>query len=103
MSKAKTISIESSANLFWFMVGVSILSLFVYFYAINSIARSTALRQNLEARVTDAAGRIGALEFSYIKLKGTITSEVAASYGFKEVRKPLYVSRAAGSALTLNR
>lgn len=103
MSKAKAISIDSKANIFWFMVGVSLLSLFVYFYAINSIARSTAMRQNLEAQVVDAAGRIGTLEFAYIELKNNITSEVAANYGFKEVKKPLFVTRTTGSALTLNR
>ncbi len=103
MTKVKAISYEQKASIFWFFAGVAILSLFVYFYAIHSIARYTALRQNLEAQVTDAAGRIGALEFASIELKNTITSEVASNYGFKEVRTPLYVSRNTGSALTLNR
>lgn len=103
MSKAKAISYDNRANIFWFIVSLSLLSLFVYFYAIHSIARSTAMRQNLEAQVVDAAGRIGTLEFAYIELKNNITSEVAESYGFKEARKPLYVSRTTGSALTLNR
>ncbi len=103
MTQVKAISLESRANFFWFLVGVSILSLFVYFYAVNSIAHNTALRQNLEAHVVDAAGRIGSLEFAYINAKNIITSEVAMSYGFKEARSPLYVSRTTGSALTLNR
>lgn len=103
MSNVKAISYDSRANIFWFMVGLSILSLFVYFYAINSIARNTALRQNLEAQVVDAAGRIGTLEFAHIELRNKITSEVASAYGFKEVKKPLYVTRTTGSALTLNR
>lgn len=103
MSKTKTISYETRAHFFWFMVGISVLSLFVYFYAINSIAQNTALRQNLEARVADAAGRVGGLEFSYIELRNSITFEMAKNYGFKEVRTPLYVTRHTSSTLTLNR
>lgn len=102
-NKIKSISYEQRETAFWFLVGVSILSLFIYFYAINAIARNTALRQNLEAHVADAAGRIGGLEFAYIEEQNKITSEVAASFGFKEVKSPLYVSRATGSALTFNR
>lgn len=103
MSTTKAISYDSRATIFWFLVGVSVLFLFVYFYAINSIARSTALRQNLESQITDSAGRVGGLEFAYIELKNSVTSEVARSYGYKEVRSPLYVSRNANSGLTLNR
>jgi hypothetical protein len=101
--RTAAISLDDRARILWFMGAVSLLSLFVYFYAVNVIARNTALRQNLEAHVADASGRIGALEFSYIELKNSITSEVAASHGFKEVRAPLYVSRTGSTALTLNR
>ncbi len=101
-NKIKSISLEQRQAAFWFLVGVSIVSLFVYFYAINSIARSTAMRQNLEAVLTDASSEIGALEFSYIELKNGVTAELAASYGFEEAKKPLYVSRSTSNSLTLN-
>jgi len=103
MTRTKALSIESRANFFWFLIGVSILSLLVYFYAINSIARNTALRQNLEAYVADAGGRIAGLEFAHIELKNAITAELAYSYGFEEVRTPLYVTRNSSTSLTLNR
>ena len=101
--RTASLSLDTRANYFWFMAGVSVLSLFVYFYAINAIAHNTALRQNLEAQVADASGRIGSLEFAHIELKNSITSEVAHSYGFQEVKTPLYVSRTAGSLVTVNR
>ena len=102
-NKIKAISYEQREAAFWFLVGVSVLSLFIYFYAINAIARNTAIRQNLEAHVADAAGRIGGLEFAYIGEQNKITAEVARSFGFSEVKSPLYVSRTAGRALTFNR
>ena len=104
MSKTKAISYDTRANIFWFLLGASVLFLFVYFYAINSIAHTTAVRQNLEAQIADAAGKVGGLEFAYIEMKNSITSEVATSYGYKEAKKPLYVSRSSSAGvLTFNR
>lgn len=102
-NKIKTISYEQRAAFFWFIVGVSVISLFVYFYAINSMARNTALRSNLEHYVADARDRIGTLEFAYIEAKNAITTDLAYSMGFKENRAPLYVSKNSSTALTLNR
>lgn len=101
--KIKAISYEQRANFFWFMVCASILSLFIYFYSVSAMARNTAIRQNLEAQLADTGGRIGGLEFSYIELKNSITSELAHQYGFREIRNPLYVSRNAANSLTLSR
>jgi hypothetical protein len=103
MTKIKTISLESKANFFWFLVAVSFISLFVYVYAINALARNTAVRQNLEAHMADIGGKIGGLEFAHIELKNAVTQELAYEYGFREVRSPLYVSRTSSSGLTYNR
>jgi hypothetical protein len=97
-----SLSYEGRERAFWFLVGVSVLSLFIYFYAINAMARNTALRSHLEAHLADANSRLGTLEFAYIDLENSVTAEVASAYGFKEVRKPLYVTRNAAPTLTLN-
>ena len=68
----------------------------------NAIARNTALRENLEAHLSDAGSRIGALEFSYIELRNGVTREKAGELGFNEVKSPLYVTRNASAALTLH-
>lgn len=96
------IGLEARQRIFWSLAGISLLSLFIYFYAINAIARNTALRQNLEAHMADASGRIAALEFAHIELENAVTEELARQYGFEEVKAPLYVSRTKATALTLN-
>lgn len=93
---------EERQKIFWFLAGVAVFSLFIYFYAINAIARNTALRQNLEAHLADSSGRIAALEFAHIELENSVTAELAKQYGFEEVKTPLYVSRTPNTALTLN-
>ncbi|OHA92069.1 MAG: hypothetical protein A3J09_01055 [Candidatus Zambryskibacteria bacterium RIFCSPLOWO2_02_FULL_51_21] len=98
----RRVSYEDRQRTFWVLAGISIFSLFIYFYAVNAIARNTALRSNLEAHLSDAGSRIGALEFSYIELRNGITKEKAGELGFSEVKSPLYVSRNAAAALTFH-
>lgn len=100
--KTKIISYEHQVRFFWILVVISVLSLFVYIYAINATARHVALRQGLERRMTDASARLDALEFAYIALKSNITIELAHQYGFREVKNPLYISRARPVSLSLN-
>lgn len=69
------------------------MSLFVYIYAVNSISRNIATRQSLERQAGIISTNLDALEFSYIELQNNVTIELAHNYGFKEVDKPLYVSR----------
>ena len=98
-----SLSYEGRERAFWLLAGVSIFSLFVYFYAVNAIARNTALRENLEAHLADSGSRIGSLEFSYISLKNGVTSDIALARGFTEAKAPLYVTRTQAASLTLNR
>ena len=103
----RAISYDNRVRFFWFLVAISILSLSVYMYAINATARNIAARQNLEREVVKLATTLDSLEFAYIGLKNDITIELAYSYGFQEVKSPLYVSRARSapslSFNTLNR
>lgn len=96
------VSLEARQRIFWTLMGISIFSLFIYFYAVSAIARNTALRQNLEAHMADASGRIATLEFAHIELENSVTEELARQYGFEEVKAPLYVSRTKATELTLN-
>lgn len=100
--KVQIISYENKVHLFWTLVAVSIMSLFIYIYAINTTTRNIALRQNLEKQITDISTNLNSLEFTYIDLKNDVTIELAREYGFKEVKNPLYVSRASRVSLSYN-
>lgn len=101
-NKVKTISYDNRVRLFWTLTAVSVLSLFVYIYSINSIARNIAVRQSLERQIGEISTNLDSLEFAYIELKNNITLELAYNHGFKEIKDPLYVSRDRGSALSFN-
>lgn len=101
-NKTIIISYHNRVRFFWVLVAISILSLGVYVYAINTIARNVASRQNLERQLVKTSAGLDALEFAYIELKNNITIELAHDYGFQEVRSPLYVSRARSLSLSFN-
>lgn len=96
------IAYDHRARLFFLLVIICLLSLFTYIYAINATARNVAVRQNLEKQITDLSTNLDSLEFTYIALKNNVTLELAYQLGFREVKSPLYVSRAHPEALTLN-
>lgn len=100
--KIKTISYDHRASLFWFLVATALLSLLIYIYSINTIARNIAVRQNLEEKITQTTANLATLEFNYIELKNNVTIELAQSHGFKEVKDPLYVSRSPSASLSFN-
>ncbi len=100
--KTKTISYHNRVRFFWVLVAISILSLSVYVYAINTIARNIATRQDLERQIVKMRAGLDSLEFAYIELKNNITIELAQDHGFKEVKSPLYVSRARPASLSFN-
>ena len=101
-NKIKTISYGERVRFFWILAIISILSLFIYIYAINVTARSAALGQNLERQMTRAGSELDSLEFAYIKLKNNVTLELAYERGFKETKNPLYVSRRPNTSLSIN-
>ena len=97
MQKVKVISIKNigeAERKYLFLVLVSILAFSVlsYIYAINSIAKNTALRASLEEEVAEVGSEISKLEFEYIGLKNAVTLELALAYGLQE-KNPQYVSR----------
>ena len=105
MQRAKTISYSTYHNrayFFWILVTVSILSLSVYIYAINTTARNVALQQVLEKQMAKVSASLDPLEFAYIELKNNITIELAHDYGFRETKSPLYVSRLRATTLSFN-
>ncbi len=102
INKIKTISYQDRVRFFWIMSAISILSLFVYIYAINVTTRNAALGQNLERQMGRAGAELDSLEFAYIKLKNNVTLELAYERGFKETKNPLYVSRRPNTSLSFN-
>ena len=96
------ISYPHRARLFLVLATISALSLFVYIYAINATTRNTAIRQSLEREIASLSADLDSLEFTYIQLKNNVTIELAYSYGFKEVKDPLYISRVPETSLSFN-
>lgn len=101
--KTKTITLEDRIRFFWLLVTVSLSSLVLYVYAVNATARHVALRQDLENGVIEASAQIATLQYSYLSMQQSITLDKALSYGFSEVKNPLYVSRTSSAgSLTFN-
>ena len=70
--KTKTISYHNRVRFFWSLVAISILSLGVYVYAINTIARNVASRQDLEKQIVKMRAGLDSLEFAFVELKNNI-------------------------------
>ena len=101
--RAIALSYESRTSFFWSLISLSAFSLIAYIYAINATAHHIAVRENLEEKVSNIESELGSLEFAYIDLKNNVSIDTARELGFKEVSKPLYVSRQAqAGSLTLN-
>lgn len=102
MIKAKTISYDRRIHIFWMLVSLMGLSAVLYVYAVLSTTHNTALRQNLEVKLTNLATETSALEFALIEKKNEVSIEVAYAAGFHDVVEPHYVSRVRTNSLSLN-
>ena len=67
-NKTRTVSYYNRVRLFWVLAAISVLSLGVYVYAINTIARNIAARQDLERQMIKVSADLDSLEFAYIGL-----------------------------------
>ena len=74
INKTRIISYDNRARFFWVMVTVSILSIFVYVYAVNATARNIVTRQSLERQIGNISTNLNSLEFAYIQLKNNVTN-----------------------------
>ncbi len=87
---------DTRVRFFWLLVGVAIMSLATYIYAITFTAKNVGERQALENEVARITADLNTLEFKHIELENKITLELAHEYGFSETKAPLYISRQAG-------
>lgn len=101
-NKIRTISYDPRVYFFWTLVTISVLSLFIYIYAINTTARNIALSQDLERQMANISVNFNSLEFAYIELRNNVTLELAYQHGFQEAQSPLYVSRNSSQSLSFN-
>src|SRR3989344_8797116 len=102
MQKTQIISYDKRVQLFWALIIISMLSISIYIYAVNAIARNIALKQDLEKQTANMLANFDSLEFAYIELRNNVTLELAYQRGFKVVKSPLYVSRTRPKALSFN-
>src|SRR3989338_736120 len=77
-------SYENRVRFFWLLVGVIIMSLITYIYAIAFTARHVGERQQLQNEIAQLSTNLNALEFESIELRNNITLELARQYGFSE-------------------
>lgn len=100
---SSALSYEAKEKAFWLLVSICLFSLALYIYGINTTAHNIAVREHLEREVVELNTKLSSLEFAYIEASNGITLETASQYGFREVKKPLYVSRDAYTgSLTFN-
>lgn len=100
--KSIAISLDDRSKAFWFLAGACLFSLVVYIYAVNATAHHVAERASLEEKSAELNADLATLEFQYIAMTSNVTLDVAKSYGFTEVEKPLYVSRDKEESLSFN-
>ncbi len=100
-SKTKTISIEARVRMFWIFSATIFLSLGVYGYAVLATINHTIAKKNIVEESSALTTRVSELEFAMIGEKNDVNLETALSYGFAEVKNPIYISRISNS-LTLN-
>jgi len=96
------VSYDDRVRAFWFLAGAFLFALATYIYAVNATAHHVAERAALEREAANLSSEIATLEFQSIALKSDITLDVARSYGFTEVEKPLYVSADKANSLSFN-
>lgn len=99
--KTQTISIDMRVRMFTALIGLSTLSLGVYFYAVIATINHTMAKESLTTELATLSVRVSELEYQGLALKNMINLDSALSQGFSEVKSPLYVSRSSVS-LTLN-
>lgn len=100
-NRINIISYDIRARVFWVLVGAFTLSLAIYLYGVLATVHHTAMREALMDETGALAVRVSELEYKDIALRNTVNLDTALSYGFTEVKAPLYVSRSR-SSLTLN-
>lgn len=78
---------------------ISLISLILYVYAVNSTVRNVVARQNMEVELTRLTALNSELEFSYITKRNSLNIEKAKSLGFREAPATAFVSRESSVAL----
>lgn len=98
----KYISYEHRNILFWLFTSVSVVSIFIYIYALSTTVHLTTERQSLTKELSSLGSKVADLEFKNIAIRNNIDLASALSEGYVEVKNPTFVTRGTQEALTLN-
>jgi len=79
------------------LMGIAVAFVLLYMFSTFSIVRNTAMRAYAQNEINKLSGSVGDLEFTYISLKNSLTSESLASSGLIPVSTMEYVSRSSGA------
>ncbi len=77
----------------YMLIGLMALSVAVYVFSINSIARHTALREAVEVEIRSLGNDVGQLESVYTAGVSGISLEMAREFGLVQKKSPVFVSR----------
>jgi hypothetical protein len=102
-NKNKTINNSEPLKIwFWFLVVILFVSLFSYGYYVRSAIVNIVERQNIENSLADLSSRVLDLESEYIKVKNSITVELAQNMGFITSSNQKFVTKSvSGPGLSL--
>lgn len=82
---------------FWSLVVVFSFCLFSYGYLVRGAIVNIVARQNMESEILALNSNVIKLESEYIKLKNSITLELAQNMGFVNVSAQKFVTKAVKS------
>lgn len=86
-------SIEPLKIWFWSLIGIFVFCLFSYGYCVRGAIVNIVTRQNMESELSLLDSKVIQLESEYIKVKNSITSELAQGLGFIEASNQKFVTR----------
>lgn len=73
---------ESNKLCFWCLVGIVVLSAAFYGYCVRGTIVNIVSRQNMENNLAVLSSKVSNLEAEYLRVKNSITPELAESMGF---------------------
>ncbi len=102
-NKQKRIKNDQPAKVwFWLLSFVFLFAILSYGYCIRAAIVSVVVRQDMQSELSTLSTKVIDLEAKYIKIKSSITEELARELGFVPVKNQKFVTRkTAASNLSL--
>lgn len=86
-------TINHQKKIFCLLVFLLVIGLFLYGYFVRSVIVNIVARQNIESKLVTISSDVTNLETQYIKVKNSITVNLAQEFGFLPATSSRFVSR----------